>query len=305
MELSEEIESKVIECAIRHHLIKHSSDLEITTARGFNGKAVSIAKLFEDKYIHIEDISNIQKIKIFRYFMGKAAETFIADELYADDEERVCEISYLLDEVDKEYFTINIPAHYIWILSDLSLNYLLPLKEFIQTASLEECDLHFFSTAVYYWQQVAYADAHIRKAHQTDCGYDNKKIKTLDEIRIVAIHGLSKLMITNGWTINKMNYLLSSPWSIIGSYKGEQYALLVRINYGFQKAVITINELKGLADYVKTIESSIGLGYVLVDIQSANQQHKKDKLIIIGDKMNFEIVDFQQFNKKTDTNETS
>ena len=112
-----ETEKRVIESAISHYLIKNPSDVQIAYERGFQKKAVELSKLFKEQYPNVSTMSDIEIMRIFRYFMGKAAETCIADELYQSDKERICNITYLLSDVDNEYFKINIPAHYMFELN--------------------------------------------------------------------------------------------------------------------------------------------------------------------------------------------
>ena len=106
-----EIRSRIINSAIQHYMIKSQSELQIVNDRVFIPKAEAAAELFNSKYSDVSALSDAQIIRIFRYFMGKAAETCIADELYGTDKERICNITYLLSDVDNEYFHINIPAN--------------------------------------------------------------------------------------------------------------------------------------------------------------------------------------------------
>lgn len=293
-----EIKERVIESAIRHGLIKSPSELKISNERGFNNKAKESAELFMVKYSDELTLSDVQIIRIFRYFMGKAAETCIADELYKSDKERICNVTYLLSDVDNEYFHINIPPHYMFELSDLSMHYLLPLKEAIESMKSEDY-MKDLSLALIYWQMVAYIHAHKRNSYTAQGRYDNSKIKTLDEIRICAFNGMLQNLSSNGWKIEKMNYLLSNPWNVIGKYNGNDCMLLLRTNYGFFDAGITIEELSKLADYAKSSEGkNYSIGYVLANIHSANEQHKEDHVILIGDQMRFEIKDLQMFGKR-------
>lgn len=238
-------------------------------------------------------------MRIFRYFMGKAAETCIADELYQSDKERICNITYLLSDVDNEYFKINIPAHYMFELSDLAMHYLLPIKEDVEYMRSEKDLMSSLSSAIVYWQVVAYSHAHLRKAYTAHGKYDNNSIKTLDEIRICAFKGMLQNLSSNGWKIEKMNYLLSNPWNVIAKYKDKDYALLLRINHGLFKASIAIEDLEKLVDYVKgEKDKKFSVGYILINIESADEQHQSDKVIITGDKMKFEITDLQLYDQK-------
>ena len=294
----EEIEKRVIDSAIGQHLIDSPSDAQIAYECGFQEKAIELSKLFEGKYQNVESLSDAQIIRIIRYFMGKAAETCIADELYSSDEKRICNITYLLSDVDNEYFGINIPSHYMFELSDLSMHYLLPLKAFIEQARKEDDFMEKLSSSIMYWQIVAYANAHLRKSYKAHGHYDNTSIKTLDEIRITAFKGLQERLTSNGFKIEKMNYLLSNPWNVIGRYKDKDCAMLMRTNHGYFKAGVTIEELEKLVDFAKEHEDrNYSIGYMLVNIESANEQHNKDHIIITGDEMKFEITNFQLYHK--------
>ena len=294
-----EIRSRIINSAIQYYLINSQSELQIVNDRDFIPKAEAAAELFNSNYSDVSALSDAQIIRIFRYFMGKAAETCIADELYGTDKERICNITYLLSDVDNEYFHINIPAHYMFELSDLSMHYLLPLKEEIEYIRTKGDIMKNLSSAIIYWQMVGYAHAHQRKAFTAHGRYENSSIKTLDEIRICAFKGMMQNLSLNGWKIEKMNYLLSNPWNIIAQHDGNDYLLLLRTNYGFLNAGVTIEEMRKLADFAKTAtDNSYSIGYILVDINSANEQHKKDHVIIIGDQMKFEIKDFPLFQKE-------
>lgn len=294
-----ETEKRVIESAISHYLIKNSSDVQIAYERGFQKKAVELSKLFEEHYPNVSTMSDIEIMRIFRYFMGKAAETCIADELYQSDKERICNITYLLSDVDNEYFKINIPAHYMFELSDLAMHYLLPIKEDVEYMRSEKDLMSSLSSAIVYWQVVAYSHAHLRKAYTAHGKYDNNSIKTLDEIRICAFKGMLQNLSSNGWKIEKMNYLLSNPWNVIAKYKDKDYALLLRTNHGLFKASIAIEDLEKLVDYVKgEKDKKFSVGYILINIESADEQHQSDKVIITGDKMKFEITDLQLYDQK-------
>ncbi len=294
-----EIRSRIINSAIQHYLINSQSELQIVNDRDFIPKAEAAAELFNSKYSDVSALSDAQIIRIFRYFMGKAAETCIADELYGTDKERICNITYLLSDVDNEYFHINIPAHYMFELSDLSMHYLLPVKEEIESMRTEDDIMRYLSSAIIDWQMVAYAHAHQRKAYTAHGRYDNSSIKTLDEIRICAFKGMLQNLSSNGWKIEKMNYLLSNPWNVLGEYNGKKCMLLLRTNYGFFNAGITIEELTKLADYVKASgNKNYSIGYILTNIDSTNEQHKEDHVILIGDQMKFEIKELQMFSKK-------
>lgn len=306
-----EDQERVIKKAITHGLIKNPSDVQIAYDRGFQTKAAELSKLFEEHYADVTKLSDIQLVRIFRYFMGKAAETCIADDLYMPDEKRICNVVYRLSDVDKEFFEISIPAHYMFELSDLAMHYLLPLQEDIEDIRLyaeigsmrfEEFEEDFkrgLSSALIYWQIVSYSHAHLRKSYACHGQYDNKSIKTLDEIRICALRGTLQNLSANGWKIEKMNYLLSNPWNIIGQHNGEDFMLLLRTNYGRFNAGITLEELKKLVDCAKdSKEKNYAVGYILVDINSANEQHKEDHVIIIGDQMEFRIKDVQLYQQK-------
>lgn len=294
-----ETEKRVIESAISHYLIKSPSDVQIAYERGFQKKAVELSKLFEEHYPNVSTMSDIEIMRIFRYFMGKAAETCIADELYQSDKERICNITYLLSDVDNEYFKINIPAHYMFELSDLAMHYLLPIKEDVEYMRSEKDLMSSLSSAIVYWQVVAYSHAHLRKAYTAHGKYDNNSIKTLDEIRICAFKGMLQNLSSNGWKIEKMNYLLSNPWNVIAKYKDKDYALLLRTNHGLFKASIAIEDLEKLVDYVKgEKDKKFSVGYILINIESADEQHQSDKVIITGDKMKFEITDLQLYDQK-------
>ena len=294
-----ETEKRVIESAISHYLIKNPSDVQIAYERGFQKKAVELSKLFEEHYPNVSTMSDIEIMRIFRYFMGKAAETCIADELYQSDKERICNITYLLSDVDNEYFKINIPAHYMFELSDLAMHYLLPIKEDVEYMRSEKDLMSSLSSAIVYWQVVAYSHAHLRKAYTAHGKYENNSIKTLDEIRICAFKGMLQNLSSNGWKIEKMNYLLSNPWNVIAKYKDKDYALLLRTNHGLFKASIAIEDLEKLVDYVKgEKDKKFSVGYILINIESADEQHQSDKVIITGDKMKFEITDLQLYDQK-------
>lgn len=281
-------------------MIKAPSDLQIADDRGFTNKAIESTKLFETHYPNIESLDNIQLIRVLRYFMCKAAETCIADELYGSDKERICNITYLLCDVDNEYFHINIPPHYMFELSDLSMHYLMPLKEDIAFLRSNSNSLgRDLSSALVYWQVVAYSHAHIREAYKAHGRYENNRIKTLDEIRICALKGVLQNLTSKGWQIEKLNYLLSHPWNIIGQYDGEDYMLILSTNYGSFKAGVTIEEVGKLADCAKaSVDKDYSIGYILIDIKSADKQHEADRVIIIDDKMKCEIIEFPLYHKE-------
>jgi hypothetical protein len=288
----------IYESALKHGLINSYSDLEITTERGFKDKAREASKLFESHYTHLEELSNDQLIRVLRYFMGKAAERCIADELYASDDKRICNITYLLSDVDSEYFGINIPAHYMFELSDLSMHYLMPLKEYIERGRSEKNIQSALTSSIIHWQIIAYTHAYLRKAYKAHGHYENSSIKTLDEIRITAFKALQQKLLPNGWEIEKMNYLLSSPWSIIGRYKDQNCAMLFRTNHGYFNERITIEELEKLVDFAEEHkDKNYSIGYILAKIESSNKQHNKDQVIITGDNMKFDITDFKLYRK--------
>ena len=294
----EDIRNRIIKRCINEGLIKSPSDLSITDQRDFKKKSIESSKLFEDHYSNVSTLSDAQIIRIVRYFMGKAAETCIADDLYSKAENRICNITYLLSDVDKEYFGINIPSHYMFELSDLSMHYLVPIKEELKQMKRDDDFIKQLSISIIYWQIVAYANAHLRKSYKAHGHYDNTSIKTLDEIRITAFKGLQERLTLNGFKIEKMNYLLSNPWNVIGRYKDKDCAMLMRTNHGYFKAGVTIEELEKLVDFAKEHEDrNYSIGYMLVNIESANEQHNKDHIIITGDEMKFEITNFQLYHK--------
>ena len=292
----------IYESAIKHGLINSYSDLEIATERGFQKRACEASKLFEGHYTHLETLSNEELMRILRYFMCKAAESCIADELYSSDKDRTCNVTYLLNEVDDHHYTINIPAHYIWELDDLSLYYLMPIKEIIDIAK-ESNRFDSIYNYIVDWQLIAYAHAHIKGAYKAHIRYDNKLIRTLDETRIIALRGIMDVMTNNGWKVEKMNYLLSNPWSIIGKHNEKDFAILLRTNYGYRKANLSEMELDKLATFAQGANYS--LGYMMVDINSVDQQHEKDKVIIIGDQINFKITAFKLFDRHNSNDEGS
>ena len=296
MRLVTDIEKTVYDCAIKHTLINNTADIKIAVDRGFSIKAFDMSILFEAHYPDLNSLSDIQIIRIVRYLMAKAAERCIADELYESDETRICNTTYMWDDVNNEYFHINIPIHYMFELSDLSMHYLIPLKEYVEYLRGDGCMTDLYG-AILFWQYVAYSHAHFREAYKSHGTYENKSIKTLDEIRICAFKGVQQNLLSNGWTIEKM--VLSDSWNIIAKYDGTDYMLLLRTNYGPFNAGITIEELRNLAVCANNYQDkNYSVGYILVNIDSANLQHKNDHVIIIGDKMTFEIKDLKLFQKK-------
>jgi hypothetical protein len=179
------------------------------------------------------------------------------------------------------------------------MHYLLPIKEDVEYMRSEKDLMSSLSSAIVYWQVVVYSHAHLRKAYTAHGKYDNNSIKTLDEIRICAFKGMLQNLSSNGWKIEKMNYLLSNPWNVIAKYKDKDYALLLRTNHGLFKASIAIEDLEKLVDYVKgEKDKKFSVGYILINIESADEQHQSDKVIITGDKMKFEITDLQLYDQK-------
>ena len=285
----------IYESAIKHGLINSYSDLEIATEHGFQNKAYEASRLFESHYTHLETLSDNELMRVIRYFMCKAAESCIADELYSSDKDRTCNVTYLLNEVDDHHYTINIPAHYIWELDDLSMHYLMPIKEVLEIVRQEK-QMDSIYHSISDWQCIAYAHAHIKEAYKAHIHYDNKSIRTLDETRIIALRGIMDIMSNNGWKVEKLNYLLSNPWSIIGKHNGKDFAIILRTNYGYRKATLSEMELDKLATFAQ--DANYSLGYMMVDIHSVDQQHEEDKVIIIGDQININITAFKLFDRK-------
>jgi len=291
-----DVANRIIQSSIREGLIKDASNLSIVDQRDFRKKAEEMSGLLEKKFPDIEFLEDNKVILIFRYFMGKAAETCISDELYSSKKDRFCNITYIFDDVDKEYFTINIPAHYSFELSDLSMHYLRPLKNDIEYIRNNGNTIESFSSAIIQWQLIAYTNAYLREAYKVHGQFKNESIKTLDEVMICAIRGVFDQLNLKGWEIEEMNISLLNPWNIKARYKNRKYALLLRTNYGLNNANIRKSEITKLAKYCDEYDYSVG--YVLVDLRSTIESHKKSQVILIGDKMNFRITSFQLFEKK-------
>ncbi len=292
----EQIKNRIIASSLSERLINSPSDMDIVNQRRFHDIARSMTELFENHFPHVDVLPDEKIMKIYRYFMVKAAETCISDELYASNKERICSISYIWDDIDKVYHTINIPAHYIFELQDLAMHYLIPIKETIEYIRENGSFVDMFSAAIEYWQMVAYTNAYLRKSYKAHGRYENSTIKTLDEVMICALRGISQNLLSSGWSIKSMNYKITNPWNMIAQYGNDTFALLVRVNYGHSKASVTIDDVKELAEFAK--EKDYPLGYILVDINSSDSNHKEDNVIIIGDSMNCQITKFNRFSKK-------
>jgi len=281
------LKNRIIADAIEERLINNESDLSLSEI--FFERAYQHSKDFLDIVPDINAKTDVEIVRIFRYYMCKAAETYIHDVLYADNQERICNITYDKGEFDTEYFSINVPNVYIWTLSDLSMHYLMPLYRCVQYLRQKNIVEESVRNAILYWQIIAYTNASLRDAARCNGQYEPESIKTLDEIRIPSIEYVGHCMTKQGWLIEQTNYLMSSKWNIQAWKDNEKYAILVRTNHGHSEAGITKCELWSLLEYAHA--EGCHCGYILVKTNSVQESHAKDKVILLEDEMQFHIED--------------